>query len=80
MVDVSREYTRFDPDEGYPAARDLFYECVKCGVVIPSLPTDNVRCRCGNVTVDLDAGRLSVRNDTELRLYRLLPRPRKTLT
>lgn len=71
-----RHYIEFDPREGYPTGRDLFYECGKCGVVIPSLPEDNIRCRCGNVTVDVDAGRFSVRDDSQLRLFREARRSR----
>jgi len=65
-----RQYVEWDPRKGYPAGPDLFYECGLCGDVIPSLPENADACRCGNVSVDADAGRVSVRDNEKLRIFR----------
>ncbi len=62
-------YVSYDPSKGYPAGRNLYYECLVCGDSIPSLPADNMGCRYGNVFIDIDYGRLVVRNDDMLRAY-----------
>ena len=64
-----RTYRRFDPKQGYPAGEGLFYECTLCGDVIPSLPPDNTRCRCRNVAIDVDYGRMSVDDIGACRLF-----------
>jgi hypothetical protein len=43
-----------------PKDDDIFYRCLNCGVVIPSLPDDNIGCQCGDVYIDLDTWRLFV--------------------
>jgi len=65
-----RQYIDFDPRKGYPAGPDLFYECGICGDVIPSMPDNAAACRCGNVLVDADSGRVSVREGEKLRIFR----------
>ena len=61
----------FDPRTGYPAGPDLAYECLQCGDSLPSQPQENHGCRCGNIFVDVDAGRISVRDDHLVRLFRV---------
>jgi hypothetical protein len=39
---------------------DQFYRCMDCGGVIPSVPSDNIGCACGNVFIDKDCWRLIV--------------------
>ena len=58
----------FDPEQGYPAGDALFYECLNCGTVIPSQPTDSTACRCGNISLDVDYGRLSIKEHKVARL------------
>lgn len=60
----------FNPKLGYPVGKDLYYECTKCTEKIPSTPADSIGCRCGNVFIDVDAGRVSVRDDAHVRLWR----------
>ncbi len=45
-----------------PRGLDVFYRCSECGEIIPSDPRDNVGCSCGNIFVDIDYFRLSVRD------------------
>lgn len=60
----------FDPKQGYPAARKYQYECLRCGDVVESMPTydEDWQCKCKNVKVDPDAGRVSVEDDSKLRI------------
>jgi hypothetical protein len=60
-VTVRRDYLDFDPARGYPAGAAIAYECRLCGATLPSLPAPpEGECGCGNVGVDLDAGRVRV--------------------
>ena len=65
-----REYTHFDPADGYPAGKNLYYECGRCAAVVPSMPTESSQCFCGNIRVDVDAGRFSVNDASLIRLFR----------
>jgi hypothetical protein len=51
----------FDPGRGYPSGRRIVYECLDCGDNLPSLPAHAETCRCGNIAIDPDAGRISVK-------------------
>jgi hypothetical protein len=66
-----RVEVELDHTAGYPAAGDLVYQCLRCGVEVPSFPTSNTRCRCGNLSIDVDGGRLSVDHPSELKLFRI---------
>ena len=66
----NREYLTFDPSKGYPTGTDLYYECLKCGDVIPSMPGHNTHCKCRNIMLDNDYGRLSIGDHSKLRLFR----------
>ena len=62
----------FDPATGYPAGPAIHYECDRCGNSVPSMPVNADACRCGNITVDGDAGRVSVKDPTSMRAYRIV--------
>lgn len=65
-----RSYLNFDPVAGYPAGPDIFYECSKCGGVIPSEPKDGIGCSCRNIFIDVDAGRVSIRDDSMMKIFK----------
>lgn len=62
-------YHQFNTDSGYPAGNNLFYECLRCGEIIKSLPDDSVMCSCGNITIDVDYGRISIKEDNLVKLF-----------
>jgi hypothetical protein len=64
-------YLTFDPSLGFPTGKYLFYECGICGDVIPSRPEHSVTCSCNNLAIDADAGRLSCKDQSKLRLFKL---------
>ena len=55
-----------------PKDDDLYYRCGECGVVIPSVPDDNVGCDCGNVFIDKDCWRLVVVDFKKFEVLRAL--------
>lgn len=59
-----------DWSKGYPREDVLFFECLECGTVLSSMPLDSVMCECQNIAIDVDAGRVSVRDHGKLRLVR----------
>jgi hypothetical protein len=69
---VSVEQT-FDRTTPIPHGRQLFYECLKCGDIIPSEPDDSIGCSCGDVFVDVDAFRVMIQDYTQFRLLHCLP-------
>jgi len=65
----TRAYITFDPKQGYPAALDIAYECLVCGGVLDSMG-DAGECKCDNISVDPDAGRVFVRDSTRMKAFR----------
>lgn len=60
----------FDPAKGYPASKSIFYECGLCGDYISSQPDISVRCKCRNIVIDADAGRVSVKNEEQFKVFK----------
>ncbi len=65
-----REYLPIEPGKGYPAAGDLYYECMVCGEVIPSLPVDDTHCKCRNIMIDIGFSRMNIQDHSRARLFR----------
>lgn len=53
-----------------PKDEDIFYRCIECGGLIPSVPTENIGCDCGNVFIDKDCWRLVVANIARFEVVR----------
>jgi hypothetical protein len=53
-----------------PRGKDIFYRCLNCGGVIPSIPEDSIGCECGKVFIDKDYRRLIVENLDEFEVVR----------
>ena len=65
-------YRQHDFRTGWPSGDDLFYECQKCGEVVPS--TQDGQCKCGNVYVDAGYVRAGAIDES---LVRLVKKPRE---
>ena len=52
--------------------RDIYYKCEACDGLLPSQPKDNIGCKCGNVFVDIDYSRLSIKDYDQFMVLRLL--------
>ena len=66
---AKRHYLNFNASSGFPAGSKLYYECKRCGDVVPSQPADSTHCTCGNIMIDVDYGRFSVDDATQVRLF-----------
>ena len=64
-----KSYVQFDPLTGYPAGRNIYYECLRCGDVVPSLPTDSTACTCKDIAIDVDYGRVSVKDHGKMKVF-----------
>lgn len=52
-----------------PVGPELYYECTIRGEAVHSMPRDNATCKCFNIMVDLDAGRLTIKSHAYVRLF-----------
>jgi hypothetical protein len=68
-MNSKRTYRSFNPATGYPASKGLFYECLKCGEVVPSKPDDSTSCKCRNIMIDVDYGRMRIQEPDRVRLF-----------
>ena len=53
-----------------PSDFDLHYKCENCGEYIPSIPNDNISCKCGMVYIDRDCHRLIVDDFSKFSVWR----------
>ncbi len=67
---TERVYLSGDLARGYPAAPDIYYECTKCATVVSSMPKNADACKCRNIIVDTDAGRVALKDSTHFRVFR----------
>lgn len=69
---MPKEFLDYDlsGQSGYPSSPDLYFECTRCGDEIPTAPPDNAYCQCRNVIVDVEAGRVSIKSPSEVKLLR----------
>ncbi len=64
-------YNKIDYDfskGGYPVSENYYYLCNICNVKVFSNTKEFARCKCGNITIDIDAGRVSVKDGTKVEL------------
>lgn len=59
----------FDLASGWPNGPDLYYKCLICGDFVCSFAYDE--CRCGNIDVDVGAGRVGAKGKQHVRLIRI---------
>ena len=70
MVTELRSYIESNFASGYPFGPNIRYECLLCGLVLASTPTNAVACACNNIIVDADAGRVAVKDISKFRAFR----------
>lgn len=54
-----------------PKDDDLFYKCLDCDGIIPSVPSKNIGCLCGNIFIDKDYWRLVVADLAKIEVVRM---------
>jgi hypothetical protein len=50
----------FNSTADVPRDDNIFYHCLTCDGVVPSVPLGNMGCACGNIFIDKDYMRLIV--------------------
>lgn len=68
-----KTYVEFNAGAGFPQGADLYYECQECHTLLSSSPNDNTHCACFNIRIDVEAGRMAVRDHALVRLVRIAP-------
>ena len=66
---MMKKYIEFDFSKGFPAGERIRYECGICGDSIASTPKYSATCKCRNIIVDADAGRVAVKDPAKLKAY-----------
>jgi hypothetical protein len=56
---------------------DIYVICTICGDAMPTAPKRSVRCKCGNVDLDLDYCRIGARDLSKCKVVRLLGKKKK---
>ena len=64
-----KKYIAFDPKVVWPSQEGYYYECLKCGEVVPSKPKEYGRCQCGNIIIDVRAYRMAVKDEAAVKLF-----------
>ena len=70
--DYEVKYQKLNFRRGYPFSSNLFYECLECNELVHSAPKNSATCSCHNIIVDADAGRVTVRDNSKIKLLKLL--------
>lgn len=52
-----------------PVGPDVWYLCTLCNSKVRSIPVHAESCACYNVIVDIDAGRFSLKNPSEFKVF-----------
>jgi hypothetical protein len=63
----------FDPSRGNPVGPGIRYECEVCGTVLDSDASHALACKCYNLILDIDAGRISAKDASKVRVLQDLP-------
>lgn len=68
----TKKYIEFEPNQakGYPAGKNVFYECLICGEFVESKPQYFAECKCQNITVDTSGGRLSITDHEKFKIFK----------
>lgn len=67
---MKKEYIKTDFKNGYPSGKDVFYECEICYDIIPSAPSKITECKCKNIIIDPDFGRIIIREESKIKVFK----------
>lgn len=66
MDTMKREFAQ-DGSRWFPAGTGLYYDCLVCGVTLPSIAEQGAICKCGNLAVE--SGRVYLGLESRFRAY-----------
>ena len=66
---MRRIYKSFDTENHPPTGKNLFYECLVCENVIPSLQKGKTTCACKNILIESNSNRVVIRNKSKVKLF-----------
>lgn len=52
---------KYDITDKKPKGNGIFYQCLKCGTILPSNPSRPVRCECRNINLDPEMFKIGIR-------------------
>jgi hypothetical protein len=55
-----------------PKDKGLYYRCLRCGDVMPSVPNDNIACKCSNIYIDVDMWRLDIADFSKMEVVKII--------
>jgi ribosomal protein S26 len=58
-----RKYNQRHPA---PRGKGIFFRCLICGETLPSDTEHSLWCKCHNLSIDVDAGRLGIRDASKV--------------
>jgi hypothetical protein len=67
--DSLRQYLKLRAGDS-PVGDHLYYECYSCGDVVESLAKTGSQCRCGNFSVSRGTGRIVIRDEAKIRVFK----------
>ncbi|MBN8711692.1 MAG: hypothetical protein BGO12_18290 [Verrucomicrobia bacterium 61-8] len=59
----------FVKNGGLPNTPNKFLECLECTGIVPLFSKENTHCKCNNICLDVDYGRVSIRDWDKIRLF-----------
>ncbi len=66
---MKKKYINPDFKKGYPADKNIFYECQICKDIVESRPIQYLQCTCGNVRIDPDFGRMAIKDESKVKVF-----------
>lgn len=64
-----KNYLSFVPNGRLPSGKSVFIECLQCGEIVPTKPDNNTHCKCENVWLDADYGRVVIRDWNLIKVF-----------
>ncbi len=59
---------QFDQNESNPIGPGIYYECKVCGARLDSSAPHALACKCYNLILDIDAGRISAKDASKVQV------------
>lgn len=74
---MEKEYIEHEKGKGYPAGKNIYYECTLCNTYINSLPKVFSECTCSNIMLDVPMARLTISDKEHFKIFKFIKNDRK---